>query len=346
MALTPKRISYSIASAHRDSDTNLPIMPSSLANSVDYVHIDLWQGSGGVRSSESWGLRDLTQLPFDYHLFGVDHHEVLPQVCLRPGDRVALHPEDVDDITSVADALADANVNLGISISPHLAANDAIALIHSWSPDYIQIMTALPGYSGGLFQSERLLVLVEIAATFPSIPIQVDGGINGRVSQLLAFMPVESIVSGSFITNSEYPIHQVLRLRGIEPCSKLADFPLWKNTVRPGDDFNEVLAAINLSEVGGVAVTDDDNHFYGLITYYDLVQWTSKSGLEGRAGEIANRDCFVFPGERTWLEFLEHVGSKSRLPSLVPVVSAGGDFLGTVRVKDLVLPQDSARSSR
>jgi ribulose-phosphate 3-epimerase len=93
------------------------------------------------------------------------------------GDSVTLHLEAVADPRAVAAKAREHGFQVGLSIKPETAVEDAIAEAGDF--DLVLCMSIHPGYSGQEFMPEALDRLRALRAALPAaVHLQVDGGIT------------------------------------------------------------------------------------------------------------------------------------------------------------------------
>lgn len=76
---------------------------------------------------------------------------------------------------------------------------------HPHKIDYVQFMTVKPGKQGQEFESEVLEKIIRFKKEYPSLEIQVDGGINKHTIDGVIFAGARNLVVGSEIFKSDYP---------------------------------------------------------------------------------------------------------------------------------------------
>jgi ribulose-phosphate 3-epimerase len=93
------------------------------------------------------------------------------------GDSVTLHLEAVADPRAVAAKAREHGFQVGLSIKPETAVEEAIAVAGDF--DLVLCMSIHPGYSGQEFMPEALDRLRALRAALPAhVHLQVDGGIT------------------------------------------------------------------------------------------------------------------------------------------------------------------------
>ena len=77
-------------------------------------------------------------------------------------------------------AIKSAGMKVGISIKPNTPADALFEILDKEPIDLILVMTVEPGFSGQSFKSEMMPKVETLRKRYPSINIQVDGGLSPK----------------------------------------------------------------------------------------------------------------------------------------------------------------------
>lgn len=152
---------------------------------VDWIHFDVMDGHFVEQITYGapmlkW-IRKTTNLPLDVHLMVDDPTSQIEFFAKAGADIITIHAESRCDVPRCLEMIHEYGVKAALSIKPGTpvkTAEDHIALC-----DMVLIMTVEPGYGGQGFIASMLDKVRELrdyadANGFPSLDIQVDGGIN------------------------------------------------------------------------------------------------------------------------------------------------------------------------
>ena len=139
-------------------------------------------------------IRSHTDLPIDLHL--IDHRSDILAIAKEfRVDTVSFQYEQLNGNASLISDNA-----FGISIDEH---TDITELPIDWNEiKFIQLMSGIPGVSGGAFNQINIDKLNWLKENHPDLEIHIDGGVNEVSLDSLKDYNISTIVSGSFIYNS------------------------------------------------------------------------------------------------------------------------------------------------
>lgn len=181
---------------------------------VDGFHFDVMDGQ--FVPNLTFGapvLKCLTSSkPFDAHLM-VEQPEVLLADFAKAGaSALSVHVETCPHIHKTLQSIRALNMKAGVVLNPGTSfefASEAIAL-----SDFVLIMSVNPGFSGQSFIPETLAKVRRIRAEFPSLDIQIDGGMSDKTIAAALEAGANWIVSGSYFWEAADLAHAADVLRG------------------------------------------------------------------------------------------------------------------------------------
>lgn len=195
---------------------------SNLANEVtrisaaDMLHLDIMDGCFVPNISMGPGvvaaLRDKTPLHFDVHLM-LEHPLAYINAFRKAGaDSITFHIESSDDPTQVLHAIKESGAKPGIAINP----STPVEQLAPYAADLymITIMTVQPGFGGQKLMPQALEKLVWLKKNFPSVLLEVDGGVNAETAPLCREKGADVLVAGTAVFKAENPHAAIEELRG------------------------------------------------------------------------------------------------------------------------------------
>lgn len=93
----------------------------------------------------------------------------------------------------------------GCGIKPNTPVSQLIDLLHSQMCDVALVMTVEPGFGGQKFMENMMPKVSELRKYFPTLDIEVDGGVSPINIATCANAGANMIVSGSAIMKSQDP---------------------------------------------------------------------------------------------------------------------------------------------
>uniref|UniRef100_A0A7S4IV97 Ribulose-phosphate 3-epimerase n=1 Tax=Vannella robusta TaxID=1487602 RepID=A0A7S4IV97_9EUKA len=126
-----------------------------------------------------------------------------------------LHIEAVEEneIEDVLKEIREAGMNVGVAIKPKTNLTQLHALLEKNLIDMVLIMTVEPGFGGQSFMADMMPKVEELRKNFPSLEIQVDGGISDKTIEQAAKAGANVFVSGSGIFKAEDPKAMIALLK-------------------------------------------------------------------------------------------------------------------------------------
>ena len=171
----------------------------------------------------SWGppvikcLRRKTEAFLDVHLMVADPARWVAPMADAGADGLTFHVEAAADPAALVDAIRGAarEMRVGVAIKPStpLGALDALWRDGQFLADFVLVMTVEPGFGGQKFMPETMAKVEALRAQFPTMDIQVDGGLNADTVDTAAAAGANFIVAGSAVFKAPQPDEAISRLR-------------------------------------------------------------------------------------------------------------------------------------
>lgn len=121
------------------------------------------------------------------------------------------HYEACNDIPTLCRKIRESGMRVGIGLKPGTPAE--VLLPYSDLFDVALIMTVEPGFGGQRFMEDMMPKIQLLRTTFPSMDIEVDGGVGLSTIDLCAEAGANMIVSGTAVTGAPNPAEVISRLR-------------------------------------------------------------------------------------------------------------------------------------
>lgn len=185
--------------------TNLKQQVEELAQAgTAYFHIDVMDGhfvpnlmlnDAFVRS-----LRQLSNIPMDYH-FMVEHPEnMMPWFDIRPGDIVSIHMESTPHVNKALQYIRQCGAMPFVAINP----STPVCMLESvWEDiDGILVMTVNPGFAGQRLVESALTKIRQVRNAAQQrgkddLLIEVDGNVNYPNATRMRQMGADLFVAGT-----------------------------------------------------------------------------------------------------------------------------------------------------
>jgi len=305
---------------------------------VDFLHIDC---NDNVSVFDDIAIiKTISNTPIDLHIISSDPEKYYPYLLKHNVDFVTFQHENLVAPLQLPKELKS---KIGIAI----VTETQISVLEQYKDcmDFVLFMTTTPGQSGGLFNKENFKKIREFKQLFPDKKIHVDGGVNDEVSFVLRNMGVYSVVSGSYLVNSNVIGHALHNLRNdnIQSHISVSDFMMTKEELPIVSSKNslliDALQSIEKYCLGFTMMTDDDGKLSGLISNADV-----RKGLIRRINslneltikDVINSNRIKINNTYTISEMLTFV-KNSKIPILyLPVVDSENKLVGAITFNNLI----------
>lgn len=188
---------------------------------ADWLHMDIMDGhfvpniSIGPMIVKS--LRKHTDAFLDCHCM-VDHPlKWIKDLKDAGANQVTFHIEAVSDgeLEAVISKIRELEMKVGIAIKPNTSMEYCLERIKPFMErvDLILVMTVEPGFGGQKFMENMMPKVTMLRKLYPSMNIQVDGGLSPSTVDLAAKAGANVIVAGSSVFNSKNARDTIEKLR-------------------------------------------------------------------------------------------------------------------------------------
>lgn len=174
--------------------------------SADYLHVDMCDGK--YVESKNFTIKPLLDTlsvstkKLDVHLMVDNPIKYVDDLATLDVDTITFHLKTCKDPIEVIDYIHSIGIRVGMAINPDEEVKELLPYIPYL--DEVLVMSVVPGKGGQSFMSEvlpKIDELIELKVKNKFI-IAIDGGINGDTISYLKEYPVDMVISGSFITES------------------------------------------------------------------------------------------------------------------------------------------------
>ena len=126
-------------------------------------------------------------------------------------DQYTFHIEATDIPLELCRKIKEAGMKVGIGIKPNTPVKTVDYLVSE--ADMILIMTVEPGFGGQKFMSNMMSKVKHLRQNYPTLNIEVDGGVGPATINECAQAGANMIVSGTAVVKSENPAQVIKDLR-------------------------------------------------------------------------------------------------------------------------------------
>lgn len=259
------------ASIYSDKQRTLEELVMQLdAHGIDMLHVDCADNESVFEDIRA--IKKYSQTPIDLHLISPQPEKYFPLIKELEIEFVSIQYELVKSLPDIGDL---PKTKFGLAITKDTALD---FLREKWVSafSFVMLMCTEPGKSGGVFAKENFQRIIEVKNQFPSLKIQIDGGVNNEIAFILKLLGVDSVVSGSYLLGQESLSAGMISFfkAPIADNFLVKDFytPLSYLPIIPKSELNfkKVLQVIEQYKQGFALITDEYNRLEGVISNADV----------------------------------------------------------------------------
>jgi len=342
----PAAISYSLLAAlvrHLPLDESIVKMQEI---GISSIHYDIADEVVTLPAELSHTLRTNSSLAFDYHIAKNDPSQSIDAVALHEGDFICAHIESLVNWSQLSARSKDSGAKFGVGLNVGTDWRELEPVINNFSPDFILIMAAEAGKSGGSFDYKTLEKIHRARESFPNLRIHVDGGIDDLAAASLRGLGVELLVSGSYIHSGLEAKERLAFLQGVPDNPRLDSLLRGRTPLVFRDaSWGQIIEAMEYGGIGCAAVLDENKNFIGIITNHDIRVNISNGIVPSKAtaGEICNKNSFIASPDEDFWTFMLRMQKNKAMHTVVPLVSDSGELIGIIRTQDALFRDTKAR---
>ncbi|XP_074047570.1 ribulose-phosphate 3-epimerase isoform X1 [Macrotis lagotis] len=155
---------------------------------------------------------------FDMHMMVARPEQWVKPMAVAGANQYTFHLEATENPGALIKDIRENGMKVGLAIKP----GTTVEYLAPWANqiDMALVMTVEPGFGGQKFMEDMMPKVHWLRTQFPSLDIEVDGGVGPDTIHKCAEAGANMIVSGSAIMRSEDPRSVINLLRNV--CSEAA----------------------------------------------------------------------------------------------------------------------------
>ena len=185
--------------------------------SADFLHVDMCDGK--YVETKNFTIKPLIDTlsvstkKLDIHLMVQEPMKYIDDLAILDVETITFHLKSCKEPMDVIDYLHSIGIKAGLALNPSEKVEELLPYIPF--VDEVLVMSVVPGKGGQAFMSEVLPKITELdyLRNNNKFIIAMDGGINGETIQFIKDYPVDMVISGSYVTESNNYEEMINNLR-------------------------------------------------------------------------------------------------------------------------------------
>jgi len=187
---------------------------------ADYLHLDVMDGH--FVPNLTFGapvvkcLRNkMADVFFDMHMMVAKPEQWVADVADAGADQYTFHIEATQNPGALCRQIREAGMKVGIGVKPGTDINTVVEWVEQDLVDMVLVMTVEPGFGGQSFMTDMMSKVTAIRSKYPTLDIEVDGGVGPKTIEHCAKAGANMIVSGTAVVKNPQPSQVITQMRDI-----------------------------------------------------------------------------------------------------------------------------------
>ncbi|XP_012283144.1 ribulose-phosphate 3-epimerase [Orussus abietinus] len=189
---------------------------------ADFLHLDVMDGHFVPNLTFGHPLvkclrNKIKNAFFETHMMVSNPDQWIEPMADAGVNQYTFHVEPVEDVPAVCRKVQEAGMKVGVALKPGTPV-DVVANYIDLT-DMVLVMTVEPGFGGQKFMGSMMEKVLWLRKNYPTLDIEVDGGVGPNTIQDCAKAGANMIVSGTAVIGASNPEKVISSLRNTINCA-------------------------------------------------------------------------------------------------------------------------------